>query len=374
MPKSIEIFKSGNHTAMSGESIPFSESDLQAMVDAYDPALHEAPIVIGHPKTDDPAYGWVKSLKFSDGLVTAIPDQVDAEFAELNKRGMFKKVSASLYTPSAPNNPVPGVYYLRHVGFLGAQPPAIKGLKSASFSENEEGVIEFADWDLMATASLFRKIRDFFIEKFGAEAADKVLPNYEIESLQINAAQDRESNALYSESITPQDHLNQGDEMSTEDKARLEALEAENKALKQAQADFSEKEKAQKIASTHRDNEAFAEKLIAEGRLLPANKDSTVALLDSTAAIEAPVEFGEGDAKKSLHPHALLKAQLEANQKVVEFGEMGKGDVEHSTVNFSAPSGFAVDVESLEHHNKILAYAEKHGVEYEVALTKVSKD
>jgi hypothetical protein len=162
--------------------------------------------------------------------------------------------------------------------------------------------------------------------------------------------------------------------MSTEDKARLEALEAENKALKQAQADFSEKEKAQKIASTHRDNEAFAEKLIAEGRLLPANKDSTVALLDSTAAIEAPVEFGEGDAKKSLHPHALLKAQLEANQKVVEFGEMGKGDVEHSTVNFSAPSGFAVDVESLEHHNKILAYAEKHGVEYEVALTKVSKD
>lgn len=374
MPKPIEIFKSGNHTAMSGESIPFSESDLQAMVDAYDPALHEAPIVIGHPKTDDPAYGWVKSLKFSDGLVTAIPDQVDAEFAELNKQGKFKKVSASLYTPSAPNNPVPGVYYLRHVGFLGAQPPAIKGLKTASFSENEEGVIEFADWDLMATASLFRKIREFIITKFGAEEADKVLPNYEIESLQINAAQDRESNALYSESTTPQDNLNQGDEMSTEDKARLEALEAENKALKQAQADFSEKEKAQKIALTHRDNEAFAEKLIAEGKLLPANKDSTVALLDSTAAIEAPVEFGEGDAKKSLHPHALLKAQLEANQKVVEFGEVGKGDVEHSTVNFSAPAGFAVDVESLEYHNKILAYAEKHGVAYEVALAKVSRD
>jgi hypothetical protein len=34
------------------------------------------------------------------------------------------------------------VLYLRHVGFFGAQPPAVKGPKSASFADGEQRVIE----------------------------------------------------------------------------------------------------------------------------------------------------------------------------------------------------------------------------------------
>ncbi len=49
------------------------------------------------------------------------------------KAGRFKSRSASFYHPDNPNNPKPGVYYLRHVGFLGAQPPAVKGLKAVEF-------------------------------------------------------------------------------------------------------------------------------------------------------------------------------------------------------------------------------------------------
>lgn len=48
--KPIHIFKPGKHVAMSGVSLNFSESDLAATVRAYDPALHEAPLVLGHPK------------------------------------------------------------------------------------------------------------------------------------------------------------------------------------------------------------------------------------------------------------------------------------------------------------------------------------
>ena len=135
MNKQLQIFKAGKHTAMSGVALAFSDADIAATVAAYDPSKHEAPLVIGHPKTDDPAFGWVKSLQFSDGVLQAEPDQVDAAFAELVNDGKFKKISASFYTPDAPNNPVPGVYYLRHVGFLGAQAPAVKGLKAASFAE-----------------------------------------------------------------------------------------------------------------------------------------------------------------------------------------------------------------------------------------------
>lgn len=126
---------------MDGRSIFFGESDIISSVKVYDPKIHEAPLVIGHPKHNAPAYGWVQSLTVQDGIMKAIPQQVDPEFAEMVEKGRFKKISASFYEPNSPTNPVPGVYYLRHVGFLGAQPPAVKGLKSASFAE-EEGIFE----------------------------------------------------------------------------------------------------------------------------------------------------------------------------------------------------------------------------------------
>lgn len=75
--KPLRIFKPCTHTAMNGASFDFSESDIAATVHAYDPALHEAPLVIGHLKYDAPAAGWVKSLSASAHGLTAEPQQVD---------------------------------------------------------------------------------------------------------------------------------------------------------------------------------------------------------------------------------------------------------------------------------------------------------
>ena len=41
---------------MSGATIEFSEQDLQDIADSYDPKVHEAPLVVGHPKDKGPAY------------------------------------------------------------------------------------------------------------------------------------------------------------------------------------------------------------------------------------------------------------------------------------------------------------------------------
>lgn len=71
-PKPLQIFKPGRHTAMNGSALDFSESDLAASAAAYDPAKHEAPIVVGHPKTDGPAYGWVKQLNFAEGVLISV--------------------------------------------------------------------------------------------------------------------------------------------------------------------------------------------------------------------------------------------------------------------------------------------------------------
>ena len=58
----LEIFKSGQHTDSQGREWAFSREDMEASVAAYDPAVFSAPLVVGHPQMEDPAYGWVESL------------------------------------------------------------------------------------------------------------------------------------------------------------------------------------------------------------------------------------------------------------------------------------------------------------------------
>ena len=100
--KSIHIFKPGKHTCSKRQSLSFTEDHIKASVDAYDPSLHEAPIVIGHPKDNAPAWGWVSGLNYGEDGLTANPDQVDADFEEQVQAGRFKKISASFYPPPPP--------------------------------------------------------------------------------------------------------------------------------------------------------------------------------------------------------------------------------------------------------------------------------
>lgn len=326
--KSIHIFKTGTHTAMSGQALSFSETDLQASARAYDPALHEAPLVVGHPAADAPAYGWVKGLAFNESGLQAELHQVDAAFFELVTAGRFKKVSASFYTPDAPANPAPGVYYLRHVGFLGAQPPAIKGLKQAEFADGDEGVIEFSEWDDAQNASLWRNLREWLIGKFGLEDADKIIPQYAVQQLEQSAQQDiNEAADATNQFAFHEPNPNPGDIMSLEEKNRFAELEAENQRLKQQQVDFAEQQKQAKSAADHASHLAFAEELIKAGKLLPAQKDLTVATLDYMAGQESTVEFGEGDGKKPLI-EAFKTDLLAKLPKQVEFGEFGGGDAD----------------------------------------------
>lgn len=61
--KPFEIFRTGTHTSLNGQTKDFSETDLDTIASSYDPQQHEAPIVIGHPETNAPAYGWIEKSK-----------------------------------------------------------------------------------------------------------------------------------------------------------------------------------------------------------------------------------------------------------------------------------------------------------------------
>ncbi|NMX60204.1 peptidase [Pseudomonas sp. WS 5079] len=291
--KPLHIFRSGTHITMGGDSLNFSESDLAATVKAYDPALHEAPLVFGHPKHDSPAGGWVKSLSFADHGLVAETQQVDANFAEQIAKGSYKKISASFYHPDAANNPVPGVYYLRHVGFLGGQPPSVKGLRPIELAEDEEGVVEFGDFGNSVSAGIFRKLREWLIGQFGQTVADQVVPNWEVETLAAESRREDVPTAFSDPATKPTT------EVTAVTEAEAAAIKDENERLR-GQIDKRQKDDLKtKQETTHAKNVEYAEQLVTAG-MKPVHVDAIVAALDFAEGGAKPVEFGEGDEREPL--------------------------------------------------------------------------
>jgi len=376
----LHIFKPGQHTAMSGARLAFSETDLQATVAAYDPALHEAPLVVGHPKHDMPAYGWVKSLRFSEGDddlpagMYALPAQVNPDFADMVAAGAFKKISASFYSPDSPSNPAPGVFYLRHVGFLGAQPPAVKGLRGPSFADGEEGAVEFSEWSDTDNAALWRALREWFIGQHGLDQADAVIPSYRVQSLERGAdAQLQAAMAAPAPAFSdPLSSTHPQESTVTEEEAALLRQQNEEMRLRLAQMDAQHAE--QHRAAIHADNQAFAEQLVSQARLLPAAVPAIVATLDHLAQAEEPVEFGEGDARAPL-VQALRKA-LEAAPQNVAFGETATRDRAAGAGGETTAQDhdFAeADPDRLAQHKAIQTYAANNKVSYAAAAAAVLK-
>lgn len=370
---SYEIFRAGTRTDANGNTVTITEADLAAAAQAYDPKVHEAPIVVGHPKADAPAYGWVKSLGVQNGVLTADFAQVDEGFADLVKAGRYKKVSASFYPPTSPNNPKPGIWTLRHVGFLGAQPPAVKGLSAISFAEGEV-YVEFAEDAHLQTASLLSRFRDWFISRFGLEEADKVLPDWQIEAIkELAAVPQTHVPAEFAESPPPpENHENKETPMSLEQELAAEkaAREAAEKKAAESQAELKKLQDEQHTAlrdGAHEKNAEFAEGLVKAGRLKPADKDLVVKVLDfAEYPDDVTADFGEGSKKQPLS--AALRAFFTAVlPKQIQGGEMAKGET---------PSGLAADFaeasdpEALSHHQRALALAAKEGIPYEEAARR----
>lgn len=372
----IQIFKPGRHVAMSGQALAFSEADLAATCAAYDPAKHEAPLVVGHPKHDLPAYGWVQKLAFCDGAIDATPAQVNPDFADMVAAGAFKKISAAFYAPDAPGNPAPGVYYLRHVGFLGAQPPAVKGLRAPEFADAEEGVVTFSEWDDVDNAALWRSMREWILAKFGAGDADRAVPGYTVKGLEQSAQdelrEEQNKDAVggmptpaFGEPITNPSikEMSMTPEEIAAQKAALDAAQAEAAALREQMA-------AQRRATVHAQNVAFCEGLTAKATLAPAHSAAVVAVLDHLDLQDTPVEFGEGDARAPLSKG--LRDLLQALPPVVSFGEHATTGAAAAaaggTVAFAAPDDYTVDPTASARHSKALAYQAQHKCDYLTAV------
>ena len=378
MSKLFEIFKAGRRTSADGTQWDISDADVARAAAVYDPKLHEAPIVIGHPKMDAPAYGWVPALSAASGSLSAEFAQMDADFAEAVAAGRYKKVSASFWPPGHPNNPVPDSYYLRHVGFLGAHAPAVKGLRPIEFAANEAGIVEFSEAAHEHTASVLRSLRDWLLAKFGQADADAAIPGWQIESIKevaryhdapIEQAAFAEAAATPPTPSEDQPHEPKETDMSQEtaaalaaETARADAAEAEVKRL-QAEQEQS------LLAAGHKANADFAESLAADGKLKPADKALVAQLLNFAEHPQhvAP-EFGEGGAVQSLAEG--LRGFLRALPQAVAFAETATA-AKAAAGTPAAVADFAeADPEVLDLHQRAHALAIKEGIPYETAVRR----
>ena len=269
----ITIFRTGTFTSVEGRVVSFSADDLDAIVESYEPDSDPAPFVVGHPTMDAPAYGWAGGLLTDGEKLMAMPDRVDASFAELVNAGRFSKISASFYPPENPNNPKPGSWYLRHVGFLGAAAPAVKGLGTVSLSAADADLVTFDLGQVAATPKENDPMPD----------ADKA------------------KEASFAERETAL-------------KSREEAVAAAEKAAAEARA-----------KAAHDANVSFAEGLVKEARLAPAGRPLLVGVMDALAPHGETVSFGEGDANQ-LTPLDGLKKLFEGAKPLVSFGEAAPAD------------------------------------------------
>ena len=382
--------------------------DVGAIASTYDPALHEAPIVAGHPAHDAPAAGWVASLSADGNELFGEPAQVDAAFAEAVEAGRYKKISASFYLEDSPHHPVrvaggtPAAPYLRHVGFLGAQVPAVKGLAPVEFAEDEEGVatVEFAEadfaeastWSVRGVLRMLRNVRNYIAGVEGEEAAEAVIPSSELDhgiedlARQEGAAYERERlgeaaalSPAFSEPSPPDTPptvvSKTPEEIATESADRDAQFAERERVLAEREAALH----AQEAAAIREANAEFAEGLAADGaRILPADVAAVTAALDQLSGVGADgatVEFGEGDEAEAVSPADALRRVLSGLPQRVDFGEAAapSGDGADATAEFAAPEGYGVDEVQLALHQKAKTFQAEHpGTDYATAVRSVS--
>jgi len=334
----IEIFRAGKQRDSSGEEREWTEAELDEIIKNYDPRHHEAPAVIGHPKEDHPAWAWTEALKREGKILFARLRDAVPEFADMVRQGMFKKRSACFY--------VQPKLSLKHIGFLGAMAPAVKGLADIKFS-GEGVVIEFGDEIQKEKKGGTKMGLKDLLKGIFTRAID------EIPEDQLQAAQPK----TFSEA---------------------EVKERERLAAENAGKSFSEKEKALKareddIGAQEKETQKkslsdFCEGLLRAGKLTPAmNKQGMglVSFLESIAGISVEVEFEEAGAKKKQTALDFAKAFLEGLPKAIEYGEIAKRGSE-------VPAGGAA-AEKLNQLIRAKMDKDKN-LSYAVAFNEVQKE
>lgn len=304
----IEIFKVGDHLDSCGNLQKINADFIDRVVANFNADAHEPPLVVGHPKENAPAFGWAKELRKNGDSLEAKFGDTDDEFERLVAERKYPKRSASFYL----NPPM-----LRHVGFLGAQPPALKGLREIQFNDGDRTAVEisfnFNEENLMSeknepATEEKKTFTEWMKEMFGGGGQQQ-------QPAPAASFSEADKKQLIAEAVKQA-----REEVTAEFSEKITALDTTNKALREDLDSQSASGKRAEIIS-------FVEAIPAANGKHFLKRAGVVEFLEACANADAAnkgaevVSFSEGDVE---HKYTLLgwaKDLLSALPPMVSFGE-----------------------------------------------------
>ncbi len=303
-----EIFRTGTWTDANGITRKFTEQDIDKMLSMFSNEKSETtegrkvPLTPGHPNDNDPALGWVSRV-WRDGksmfaeFVDIIPEAIEAIKAK-----SFREVSIALSGST-----------LRHVGLLGAVPPAVPGMGGFQFAD-----ADYSEYEFVVEEDLTDKIMKVLKKlNFKQKTGDHKMTALE-DKLTLEVADLKKENA----------------ELTSNFAKAKEEVKLSGQALKDAEA--GKKKSDEELAKANEQIEqhysqtaestetAWIDKMIEGKKLLPADKESTAFMLKTLRGQES-MDFKVGDKTEKKTPASLYMEKIEAGPEVLNTEKLGKG-------------------------------------------------
>lgn len=318
----VDLIRAGKWNGSKGGETEVTSDDLNAMVSSFKSTFPKIKPVLrigdhedsnGAPK---PAVGWVTDLRRVGDKVQAYFEDVPGIVRDAIGKNLFRNVSAGLwrnYEVDGESHP----WVLNHVAILGAELPAVNGLDDlGAYLSDGMNVVVFTD---------------------AIEASQQKGDGMTIEGLQAQV--DNLSKRL-DKTEAERDEFKANAEKSTK---RVDELTKANDELTKANAELS-------TARDRAEIETVVDKAIADGKLLPKQKDASIAV--GLSAKTASVEFKEGDEGS---PYASWTAMLTNGGKVIDTDEKSKTTkADESESDDAAEAEFRAGAEVAARRNKEL--------------------
>lgn len=304
----IEVAKVGKFRDSKGVLRDLTPELLQSIVANFNAGGQEAPLTIGHPKHAAPAYGWITELRMNGDVLEMKAEDTADEFEGMIRDGRFRTRSAGILL----KHPSMSAPTIDHVAFLGAEPPAVKGLRKIQFSESAEGesfdleepinlqeknMLEDKDVEKV-TEGVFEKIKNFFKPAETGEASEA---------------------AAFSESQAKQLITEAVEAAKAEFREQLEAKDA-------AIAELSERVDGQASGTRRAEIASFVESIPAEKGRHFLKRMGVVEFMESLADADAgdkdeAIRLSEGDTEHKFSRLDWFKNYVNAQKSFVQFGE-----------------------------------------------------
>ena len=334
----IDICRAGTWRDMQGHDVRLDEDRLDRIV-ATHAATDPAPVVIGHPETDAPAFAWIDGLRRAGDRLQARLRDIAPAFREAVEAGRYSGRSIALQGDT-----------LRHVGFLGGRAPAVPGLAPTRFAAAPETVVTFTD-------------------DGDADRSDDSPADHPDSLRALGPGGDEDGDSLVS-LPAPQGRREAEEDNGDEDGSGRVALAEREASLVAREEALLAREAAAAADDRRRAAEAAIAPHVEAGRILPAERSALVALLaaldgerrgDSAGADDGCVTVSFASAsggEVQMRPAAILERFIEGLPRRVDYRTLAGGPVPGASALTGSHEGTGEDSERIAAEARTLMAAE----------------